>query len=318
MADPERKSTAKGSPFRGWFKNTMAIKLTVLFLLVTLVPFGVLIFFIRSNVEQQFLSVISQNMYEKTKLIALGVSSAYDIGSANVLFVQNHTFEFEPFLVDMDRTDVVYAGDESSFHAVYSYIQGELDEQLSSKDDGVFIDANRTWVIAFYKIPEKNIIVVTFESLSDTFLFLERVVNSAVIQFLVSIFFASSFGGVFLFLALRPINEMVEFTKKVSSGDFNVRMETSELEGEIQTLAIGFNQMVDDIKKAERVLRDYSENLERQVAERTSDLEKSKKELESKVDDLEKLNRLSIGRELRMVELKKRIGELEGKGRRQG
>ncbi len=49
---------------------------------------------------------------------------------------------------------------------------------------------------------------------------------------------------------------------------------------------------------------------------RTAELEKSQGQLRSKVDESEKLNKLSIGRELKMIELKKRIKELESrKGR---
>jgi PAS domain S-box-containing protein len=43
------------------------------------------------------------------------------------------------------------------------------------------------------------------------------------------------------------------------------------------------------------------------------ELKKLNEQLKSKVEELEKINRLSIGRELRMAELKKRIRELEGR-----
>ncbi|MCK5281893.1 MAG: hypothetical protein KAK00_00655 [Nanoarchaeota archaeon] len=67
-------------------------------------------------------------------------------------------------------------------------------------------------------------------------------------------------------------------------------------------------------------IKERSEKLELFVRERTKELgkkskelEKSKKELENKVLELEKFNTLSVGRELRMVELKKKIKELEEK-----
>jgi PAS domain S-box-containing protein len=41
------------------------------------------------------------------------------------------------------------------------------------------------------------------------------------------------------------------------------------------------------------------------------DLKKLNEELKSKVEELEKINRIAIGRELRMVELKNRMKELE-------
>jgi PAS domain S-box-containing protein len=43
------------------------------------------------------------------------------------------------------------------------------------------------------------------------------------------------------------------------------------------------------------------------------DLEKLNKELHSRLEELERFNRLAVGRELKMIELKKRIKELEEK-----
>jgi len=48
------------------------------------------------------------------------------------------------------------------------------------------------------------------------------------------------------------------------------------------------------------------ENLEKKVEERT-------REFQKRVEELEKFHQLTVGRELKMVELKKRIKELEGK-----
>ena len=65
--------------------------------------------------------------------------------------------------------------------------------------------------------------------------------------------------------------------------------------------------MVRDItehKKAEEELRKHRDNLEELVKERTAELEKKNAELE-------RMNRLFVGREVRMVELKKKIAELE-------
>jgi len=60
----------------------------------------------------------------------------------------------------------------------------------------------------------------------------------------------------------------------------------------------------EESKQAEEGIRELNEELEQHVAERTA-------ELEQKNAELERLNKLFVGRELRMVELKEEIKRLK-------
>jgi nitrate/nitrite-specific signal transduction histidine kinase len=73
---------------------------------------------------------------------------------------------------------------------------------------------------------------------------------------------------------------------------------------EIGKLTESFNAMETKLKESRAKLEEYSKTLEKQVADRT-------KELESKVDQLEKFNKIAVDRELKMIKLKKEIGELK-------
>ena len=55
------------------------------------------------------------------------------------------------------------------------------------------------------------------------------------------------------------------------------------------------------------------ENFEQKVQERTKELEQSKKVAEDRAAELEKWYKLTIGREVRMAELKDKIKEMEEK-----
>ena len=60
---------------------------------------------------------------------------------------------------------------------------------------------------------------------------------------------------------------------------------------------------VTEVKRAQAALKDLNATLEQRVAERTAELAESNEELTS-------FNRVAVGRELRMVELKKQVNEL--------
>ena len=75
-------------------------------------------------------------------------------------------------------------------------------------------------------------------------------------------------------------------------------------DGEIQGL-VGICRDITERKRMEEDLRTLNEGLEQRVRERT-------RELERRNYELEQMNKAFVGRELRMLELKKRIKELEG------
>lgn len=95
----------------------------------------------------------------------------------------------------------------------------------------------------------------------------------------------------------------------------NKRKDGTFYEAEISIIPITSNEGVHyyaevsrdvtEHKKMEAQLAEYTKGLEFVVAERT-------KELEEKVNDLEKLNKFMVGRELKMIELKERNKDLAG------
>lgn len=101
----------------------------------------------------------------------------------------------------------------------------------------------------------------------------------------------------------KPIISLRDAAVEIGEGKLDTKIEIKTRD-EIEELASAFGQMTKDLQESRVELEKYSKELEKKVGERT-------KELESKMAELEKFNKLAVGRELRMVELKKIIKELE-------
>jgi methyl-accepting chemotaxis protein len=129
-----------------------------------------------------------------------------------------------------------------------------------------------------------------------------------------------------IFLVLRkgilnPLKKMAMVCQKVGRGNLDVQVDIKS-KTEIGELATTFNQMIEDLKKSQTALEEAKTTLEAKVKERTKELEELNKNLEKKVrertqelqervDELEKFYESTIGRELKMIELKKEIKRLK-------
>lgn len=127
----------------------------------------------------------------------------------------------------------------------------------------------------------------------------------------------------FLFLRgiLNPIKRITLACQEIRKGNLNARIKINS-KNEIGELADTINEMVGNLKKTQDVLEETKTVLEIRVEARTRELKKltesldtkvkeKTQELQEKIRDLERFRNLAVGRELKMVELKKELGELK-------
>jgi len=120
-----------------------------------------------------------------------------------------------------------------------------------------------------------------------------------------------------------PIKKIITGIKEVGSGNLDFKIEAKSND-ELGESAKHFNEMINRLKKAKLAMEEARDTLEIKVSSKTKELEelvknmdstiKNKtKELRDRIDELERVHRLSVGRELKMIELKKEIQELQAK-----
>ncbi len=125
---------------------------------------------------------------------------------------------------------------------------------------------------------------------------------------------------------MRPLKNISIAAKRVAKGDFNSYAQIKSKD-EFGELAENFNKMVDDLAKISKRKEEEKDILEVKVKARTKELseinekleaevEKRTEEMEKKIKEYEKMSKMMVGRELKMIELKKELKKAEEKIKR--
>lgn len=121
----------------------------------------------------------------------------------------------------------------------------------------------------------------------------------------------------------KPLRQLTRGVEIIGKGDMSYRISIKSRD-EIEALAKGFNKMAKSLGSSRAALEEERSTLEVKVRARTKELEglaqtleeKVKErtgELQQRIDELEKFHKLTVGRELKMIELKKALGVTEEK-----
>ncbi len=142
-------------------------------------------------------------------------------------------------------------------------------------------------------------------------------------SFLFVIVMAILFTVLFTGRILKPLKQLLDVVQEVGKGNLDVKA-IIKARDEIGDLADEFNLMIDKLRTAREAIQEEKNILEIKVRARTNELqelaqsldEKVKertKELQERIEELERFHRLTVGRELKMLELKKENEKLRDK-----
>lgn len=117
-------------------------------------------------------------------------------------------------------------------------------------------------------------------------------------------------GLLIAFSISNPIKNFSQVAKEIATGDLTKRIMLISRD-EIGQLANSFNEMVDKLQQSHQVLEDKVKERTAETEEARKQLEVINKEIQKKLEEVEKMNKLMVGRELKIIELKKEITDLK-------
>ena len=157
-------------------------------------------------------------------------------------------------------------------------------------------------------------VVLSLESTKDKS---RQLMLSGLFVTILMIFLGTLISFIFSEKITKPFNFLIEETKNIANGNLGhqIKIKTGD---EIEELADAFNQTTKKLEKSHTALEEAKTVLEIKVNARTKELKElnenldkrvkeKTKELTEKIEELERFQKLTIGRELKMIELKEEI-----------
>ena len=218
----------------------------------------------------------------------------------------------------------ILAASKDSRSDDFKKIAQELAEKKAVVVQEMDAGAGQMLVIAD-SIPMFGWELVVFRPVSEIYKPTSILGRNLVLITFITLIFILTVSVFFSQLIVNPIKKLHKGVEIIRKGDLDYRVDI-QTNDEIEELGKAFNRMAEELSKYQTALEESRIVLQIKVKARTRELEELAKSLEDKVkgrtkeleerlNELEKFHKLTVGRELKMMKLKKELERLKRKNK---
>ena len=283
-------------------KNSLKVQILGSVLTILIIGMGIIFYLSYNNlklkVNNSQLDVYNQKLDNIILLIEqkynvlqkIGMTEAYDenfkkgtVKIINKVFFKNSK-EVHLFIINEDRKFIFPKNSILQEQTIYKNKDFLKNIEQDNNNFTMVVKNSEEWVISKHFMPW-DWIVGYYISNDVKYKELHVFKNEFIITSLIVLLIISIFIIAIVRYILTPIIKLTDASKEIASGnlDFNINIRGSH---EINQLSSNFIIMRDKIKKNMKQLNHYNEELQKDVDDRTIELEKSYNELEKMVNSL--------------------------------
>jgi len=225
-------------------RTTLAVRLSVWFLILSTLPLIMMMGYIRGNFANQLNQIEIENEQRKTKELALFISQqSIDINLLHVL--QSSASPNKHYYIISSDGNIQFSSDVYSERDDIPYIDySALLEEINTQYNGFMFNAEKNELITFTPIPLKNVFLVCIHQNTPIFALVNKLENQFVLQLGVSLVLISLIAGFIIwFIIGQPIKELTQAAIQIREGNFGTTVNTETMSDELLVMANAFNQM---------------------------------------------------------------------------
>jgi GAF domain-containing protein len=253
------------------FKSPLIWRLTLWFLLLSLIPIGIVLVFVQRQVRGTAVDQQLQQVNDQARLLAHQIGNQPD--QVQELIQDFATNNQTAFLIDANGNYVAHSDLEKVGSPAKNDMDAELLNNLLSTNPTAMEDSAHSQYVGVAKTDDQKYVAVVTASSEPELRKISHLSQGILWQLAVGLLITSLAGGTAILILLGPIIQLSKFADRLGSGELEAEFDATDLEGELAILAQSLNKLGVRIRAS-------IANLEQRVNERTIELTDRTAELE--------------------------------------
>src|SRR5215211_4771516 len=253
------------------FKSPLIWRLTLWFLLLSLIPIGIVLVFVQRQVREAAIDQQIQQVNDQARLLALQVTRQPE--RAQEIIEEFRTENQIAFLLDSEGNYIAHSDLSKVGSSATSDIDVEILKNLLSEHPTGVDNSIHNQYIGAANTGGNNYVTVVAAKSEASIRKINDLSQGILWQLAAGLLITSLAGGTAILVVLGPIIQLSEFADRLGRGELDAEFDAADLEGELATLAQSLNKLAVRIRAS-------IATLEQRVGERTVELTERTTELE--------------------------------------
>ena len=243
------------------FKGSLALRLAVWFLLLSILPLAVVALFILNDVSAGLTKLSVEHQQNQVKMLAAGLAHVSPVECAAIIEQSASNPSELMFIVSPDGQYLLHPEKDKPATSFANDYTEQVIAKILSGETGAVVESETERIIGYAPIPNQQSILVNVADQSSAAAVMMAIRRTSQFQLAVSLVIMAIAGGIAIWIVLgRPVRQLTRAAEQVSQGNLDVEVEPEDTVDELRMLALAFNQMTGQ-------LRNLVSGLEQKVVE---------------------------------------------------
>jgi len=253
------------------FKSPLIWRLTLWFLLLSLIPIGIVLVFVQRQVRNLAVDQELERVNSQARLLVRQIADQPD--HAQELIEEYGAYNETAFLMDQNGNYVAHSIRNKVGESANTNMDPAILQNLLSADPMGFDNSAHNQYIGAAKTDDNKYVVVITANSEANLRKISDLSRGILWQLAVGLLITSLAGSTAILIILGPIIQLARFADRLGSGELDAEFDATDVEGELAILAQSLNKLASRIRASIALL-------EQRVNERTTELTDRSTELE--------------------------------------